>query len=200
MFLIMCFVSPLTPLVLGKITITTYLWKSVSSLLLSVSVVYFVLFLVRTKWLPTEFITFIEGLAYKIPYIREVIIHRSAYRFSTSFLNTYSTGLPIFTSIESAIKSTGLVSAQQRWPAVFWQLKQGGELVSGLSEFRFLTPTSLGYLSTGQLSGSLDESLLTIKKESDEQLQIATKKLMKLLTFILEALVVFVVCKGYFAG
>lgn len=192
-FVLMVFLIHLKYLVLGEITTTQYLIKSTSPLALCIVAYLLIVGVIRANSSLVILRRVLEGLAFRLPIVKTYLIHKSSYRFTTSFLKLYGAGLPIFDCIQSSAAATGLVTATNQAEKVVHSLRQGAKLENALRIFSFITPMAIGYVTTGQKTGNLDKMFGFIQAESESKIETSLKRLVVFISVIFEiSMVVFV--------
>jgi|GEM_PF-4473528 len=196
-FIAACFLAHLDKLILGKVSLGSYLFYSLRTPMIAVMVFLLVRYLIKAENISSPLESFLEKLAMRIPKLKTYLAEIYTYRFSSSLLYAVEAGVPINQGLEIASRCTGSEQAMQAWNSIRMHLRQAYELPSLLSQYGFLSFSSINYVTVGLKSGRLDTALLNIREESSEKSQAALVQLCRIVSLVFEIFVIYQVATTF---
>ncbi len=198
--LLACFLTSIDRLILGEISVKTYLIISMKAPFLLVLAYFMLKYLYRSGFFTHSFKLSLEKFGSKIPKLRTYLAESYAYRFSSSLLYAVEAGMPINRGIEMATRCTGSHMAELSWGHMRMSMRSAYELPTLLSMHWFLSFSAINFITIGVKSGKLDTALAQIRKESQERSQEALTQLCRLVSLAFELFVMYSVATTFMGG
>lgn len=161
-FLVAVFIQPLPTLVLGKITLINYLWKSIG-FLFQIALLIFI-FWRLPQWVENGFLKSFKGswdkLSLKMPYFGHWHQRRQLRNFIRALGLMLQAGLPILEALPKAYETIENSVLRQKLQAISRHLRANHTIAEAFSKVEELEPLANQLISTGDHSGSVAEMML----------------------------------------
>ena len=160
-------VQPLPSLVAGTLSGAAYLWQVLRPLLLIASL-FWVLPWLKTRFEQAPQMTLAHWLT-RLPLFGAMHVRRKNRDFLSSLALLLEAGVPMFDALPTAVETIGNCAIRADHARLKQRMQQGASLAQALSKSDYLgNEAVLGYIQTGESSGTLPEMLHRFEQaESD---------------------------------
>jgi type II secretory pathway component PulF len=196
--LIACFLSQIGPLILGEISLTTYLVNALKPLFWVTVIALFGMYCFRSKKISQPWRLKLEQIGWKIPKLSTYLKEVASYRFCSSLLRCLEAGIPIVKAMQMSVETTGSEAARAAWPRVSSMMLRQVELHTAISALGFVSPYAISQIIVGQKSGRLDRALADIRKNASDESKQAIHSLLRAVGFVFQLLVIYFLATQFF--
>jgi len=198
--LLAVFIQPVPTLILGKMTILSYLFETVGLIIqfaLIVFVVWRLPYWARHGFLkPFGISLLLDKVAISIPYFGGWVVRRNIQNFLQSLGLMLQAGLPIFEALPKAYEVVENPILRRRLQKIIILLKKGEPFAAALSQVEGVNPAAIQLISTGEHAGSLAEMMLHYVKFESEEISLHNEALADWIPRLVYALIVVWIAYG----
>jgi len=173
-FLVAVFIQPLPALVLGKISIISYLWSSLG-FLLQVGLLIFIAWRLP-QWVKHGFLKYFEGwwdkLSLKMPYFGRWHQRRQLRNFLRALGLMLQAGLPILEALPKAYETVENRVLRQKLQAISRHLRANHTISEAFSKVEALEPFANQLINIGDHSGRIAEMMLHYVRLESENIRL----------------------------
>ncbi len=196
--LLAVFIQPVPPLILGKMTILSYLFATVG-LIIQFALVIFVVWRLP-YWVgflkPFGISLLLDKVAISIPYFGGWVVRRNIRDFLQSLGLMLQAGLPILEALPKAYEVVENPILRRRLQKIIILLKKGEPFAAALSQVEGVNPAAIQLISTGEHAGSLAEMMLHYVKFESEAISLHNEQLAAWIPRLVYALIVVWIAYG----
>ncbi len=192
-FVAFCFIPPFPALFLGQISMSQYLARALTPLLLVFGVVFAIYAGVRLQLVSRHLRLTVDSILNAIPVLGPAIAKLSLARFALILRSLYVAGLTLDRALEGAGQGCGNEVFRRAAERAAEAVRRGESMYRALAETRSFPPQFLSIIESGEEAGRLDEVLDRLYRIYSEEGRHAVRVLSKVFTTVLYLIIVVMV-------